>query len=49
MDMISTCIDQINREIETNNANICKVFKIRSLKRTAESLGYLVIPKTAIL
>lgn len=49
IDMISECIDQINKEIADHNNYVCKMFKTRQLKRMADSLGFIVIPKTAIV
>ncbi len=49
IDMIQQCIDQINNDVTGHNNAVCKAFKTRQLKQMAESLGFIVIPKTAIV
>lgn len=47
--MIDECVIEINKAITDTNADICRRFKTRQLKAMATELGFIVIPKTAIL
>lgn len=48
-DMIYQCVQEINNAITDTNADICRRFNIRQLKNKADELGFIVIPKTAIV
>lgn len=48
-DMILSCIEQINKDIIYHNNEVCRQFKTRRLKIQADLLGFLLIPKTAVL
>jgi hypothetical protein len=44
-DMVQTCIDEINREINEINKDIQKRWELRKAKRTAEKYGYMLCSK----
>lgn len=49
IDMIGQCVNQINKEITDHNNEVCRAFKTRQLKRSAEAMEFILIPKTAIV
>jgi hypothetical protein len=49
VDMIRQCVDEINKDITAHNNQVCTMFKTRRLKAMAAELGFIVIPKTAIV
>ena len=47
-DMINTCIDQINKDIDFNNSEIIKHWTIRKAKNMVRPYGLIIMSKKAL-